>query len=548
MNPGSWRLPLRLLAAAVSGGLLFIAFPPLDLGWIGFAALIPLFLALRGARGRAGFVIGLVFGIAFLGPLIWWISLFGFLPWSVLVGAQAIAIGLFGWFSAWASRMALGRLVAAPLMFTAVEIFRTQWPLGGFAWGGAGYTQYEGGTLLGLARIGGVHLVTLALALIAALGAEALASGRIWRRGLALLVGAGAAVGPAWLPLGLAGDSPGTLDVALVQGNVPAGSFTGFGDRLGRTGPEDMTILNNHIEATGPLTSDPPDLVVWPENSVDRDPFRNPEIALRLQELIVEVGSPFIVGAILDTQDDEGFRNVNILYSSSGQAEATYDKVHLVPFGEYVPWPSLRRYIGALEQIPEDGVPGTAAVVFPVGEAKVGTVICFESTYPRHVREFVAEGAEVIIVSTNNASFRRSPAARQHVQMSSLRAVEQGRWVLHAAISGITAVVAPDGTIVERTRLFEQALVRRTVERAGGRTIYGRFGEVIELGILALGVVGAVVASARMVGGRRSRRYEAAEEEIWGGEEALRRYVDNVATPARERRVGDPDPPGESEP
>ena len=219
---------------------------------------------------------------------------------------------------------------------------------------------------------------------------------------------------------------------------------------------------------------------------------------------------------------------MNILYSSSGQAEATYDKIHLVPFGEYVPWPALRRYVSALEQIPEDGIPGAAPVVFDVNGAKIGTVICFESTYPRHVREFVEDGAEVIVVTTNNASFRRSPAARQHVQMSALRAVEEGRWVLHDAISGITAAIAPDGRIVERTELFEEAVVRREVELAGARTVYGRFGEPIELGLAGLGGVAVIVTVARKIGARRSRRYEKVEVELWGAEDALHRYVDPV--------------------
>lgn len=552
MDPNAWRLPTRLAAAVLSGALLFCAFPPVDIGWIAFGAPIPLLLALRGARGRSGFFIGLFFGGAFFGPLIWWISLFGFLPWGVLVGAMALATAIFGWFGAWASRWALGRIVAVPLMFVAVEILRTQWPLGGFAWGGAGYTQYEDLPLLPLARIGGVHLISLAIIVIAALLAQAIAPGRIWRRALAVVVAAGAAIGPLWLPVGLAGASRGSFDVALIQGNVPEGSFTGFADRVSRTGPEDFTIIDNHIAASEPLATDPPDLVVWPENAVDRDPFANPDIGLRLQEVVRRVGAPFIVGAILQPSSGEGFRNANILYSSDGQRVTTYDKMHLVPFGEYVPWSTLRRYIPALEQIPEDGIPGNEPVVFEVGAAKVGTVICFESTYPRHVREFVADGAELIVVTTNNASFRRSPAARQHVQMSAMRAVEEGRWVLHAAISGITVVVAPDGRIVERTRLFEQDVVRRTVERAAGRTFYGRFGEPIELGLMGLGVVAAIITMSRMVGRRQARRYEQAEVELWGAEEALHQYVDRVEgkpiLPLGDSAAATTPPAGEPEP
>ncbi|MFY9586532.1 MAG: apolipoprotein N-acyltransferase, partial [Actinomycetota bacterium] len=120
------------------------------MGWASYGALIPLLLALRGARGRAGFLIGLVFGLAYMGPLIWWISLFGFLPWSVLVVGQALFFAVFGWFSAWASRGTAGRLVATPLLFTALEVARARWPLGGFAWGDLGYTQHDALPLLPL--------------------------------------------------------------------------------------------------------------------------------------------------------------------------------------------------------------------------------------------------------------------------------------------------------------------------------------------------------------------------------------------------------------
>jgi apolipoprotein N-acyltransferase len=520
VNPDAWRLRLRLLLAIVSGGIAFCAFPPVDAGWASYAALVPLFLALRGARGRAGFLIGLVFGLAFIGPLIWWISLFGYLGWGVLLVAQALFFAVFGWFAAWASNAAIGRVVGVPVLYAALEVARTRWPLGGFSWGDLGYAQHDSLPLLSLARIGGVHLITLALAIIGALAAQVLCTGRVWRRAVALVVAGGIAAGPAWLPLEAAHRS-GELDVALVQGNVPEGRFTGFADRVGRQGPEDLTIIENHIRETEPLAAQPPGLVVWPENSVDRDPFTNPSVGTRIEETVRTVHAPFIVGAILDAEDGR-FTNTNLLYGADGGVTARYNKIHLVPFGEYVPWHRLRRYVKELEQIPSDGVPGTRPVIFTVGTAEVGTMICFESTYPSLARENVKEGADLLIVTTNNASFRRSPLARQHLAMSQLRAAEEGRTVLHAAIAGITAVIDPRGKIVTQTRLFRPALVRRTVELADGKTPYATFGDALELGIGGLGVFAGLAAAAGMVGRRRERQYARAEAELWGGEDRLR--------------------------
>ncbi len=525
-NPDAWRLRLRLLFAVVSGGLAFLALPPVDAGWASYGALIPLMLALRGARGRAGFLVGLVFGLAYLGPLIWWVSLFGYLGWGVLVVSKALFLAVFGWFAAWASPGGAGRLIATPLLFTALEVARARWPLGGFTWGDLGYAQHDGLPLLPLARVGGVHTITLALAFVNACGAEVIAAGRVWRRGLALAVAGGVAVGPVWLPLGLAGPRAGELDVALVQGNVPERTFTDFASRTGRRGPEDLTIIENHIAATAPLASNPPNLVVWPENAIDRDPLADPDIGLRIEDVVRRVGAPLIAGAILDVADrPDKFINANLLFSSAGPVEARYDKVHLVPFGEYVPWPRLRRYIKALEQIPQDGLPGRNTDPFDIGSAKIGSVICFESTYSAFVREFVREGAQLLVVTTNNASFRRSPAARQHVAMSQLRAVEEGRYVMHTAISGITAVIDARGRIRDETRLFTQDVVRRTVPLADGLTPYGRFGEAIEVGFMGAGVLALVATMARMVARRRERRYSEAEVELWGGEDAMKRVL-----------------------
>ncbi|MFY9587118.1 MAG: apolipoprotein N-acyltransferase, partial [Actinomycetota bacterium] len=336
----------------------------------------------------------------------------------------------------------------------------------------------------------------------------------------------GVAVGPMWLPLGLAGPRAGELDIALVQGNVPERAFTDFASRTGRTGSEDLTIIENHIRLTEQLASNPPNLIVWPENAIDRDPLANADVGLRIEDVVRRVGAPLIAGAILDVKDrPDRFINANLLFGTAGPVTARYDKVHLVPFGEYVPWPRLRRYIKALEQIPQDGLPGTKTEPFDIGSAKVGSVICFESTYSNFVRRFVDEGAQVLVVTTNNASFRRSPAARQHVSMSQLRAVEEGRYVMHAAISGITAVIDAEGRIQQQSRLFAPAVVRATVPLANGKTPYARFGDAIELAFMGLGVVTAIATVARMVGRRRERRYSEAEVELWGGEEAMKRVL-----------------------
>jgi apolipoprotein N-acyltransferase len=507
MTPERWRLRLRLSLAAVSGGALLLAYAPVDVRWAAFVALVPLALALRSASGRAGAACGFVFGVAFFGPLVGWIATFGWLAWGALVGSQAAATALFGWFAAWTGRRVTGRVLAWPLLYAGVEMLRARWPLGGFAWGLLGTSQHSGLPLLPLARLGGVFAVSGALVAVNVLAAEAVARGHVVKRAAAFAAAIGVAIAPAWQPLGITREV-GTLDVAVVQGSVPRGTFTG--GRGQRIGPEDKVILANHVRLTETLVSDPPDVVIWPENVLDRDPFSNPDVMEEVQRVVGLVDRRLIVGAILDAPGRR-FRNANLLFAPDGTLAGRYDKVHLVPFGEYVPWPWLRRAIGALEQVPLDGVAGPRPVVLEWGIGRIGAVVCFESTYPDLVRDFVRAGAQVVVVSTNNASFGDSPAARQHLAQSQMRAVEEGRAVVHAAISGISAVIAPDGEIVREAGLFRAAVLRQTVPLADGMTPYARFGDVTELAIGGGAGLAALLGAA--AAGRRRREPRAREEE-----------------------------------
>lgn len=481
MTPTDWPLRGRLVAAAVSGCALTAAFPPLDQRWVALIALVPLFFALRGASARAGASLGLVAGAAFFSVLLYWISYFGFAAFLALVVAQTAFLVVFGALAARACRTVAGRIVGVPLLWAGLEVARARYPIGGFSWGVIGYTQHSGGSLLPLARVGGVVLLGLAIVLVNALIVEALTSRLVGTAVCVLAIGAVVLL-PGLLPLGIAGRAAGTLDVAAVQGNVPRERFTGLG-RRGRVGPEDFTIVDNHLRETQLLLSQPrPDLIVWPENTFDRDPRTNPEMLRPVVTLLGRIGAPLLAGAILDAGDR--FTNTNLLIDPDGTIGQRYDKIHLVPFGEYVPWRFFRSLVPALDrEVPTDGIPGKKPVVFRVGAARVGTLICFESTYPELARSLARDGAQVLIVTTNNASFGTSPAAREHLAMSQMRAVETGRAVVHAAISGISAVIQPDGTITQESRLFTPALLRARLPLATGETPYARYGSGIEIGI-----------------------------------------------------------------
>jgi apolipoprotein N-acyltransferase len=499
------RQPRRadVAVAAAAGAATTLAFP--TTGWWPFAILGPAILLgiLRGQqRGRAT-RLAAIWGFGYFGTLLSWVAAVDALGWAVLTITEAGFVGVFGYIAgstAWASSVRTPRartLLGLALVWTGLEILRARFPVGGFAWGGIGYPFVDVPGVRDLAAIGGVHAISAWVLVVAAFVVRSGERTGPWRDGLRRR-----AVGLALLfgVVGLASLAPrpaasGTLDVAIVQGNVPKERFATAAGRRGRVGPEDIEVVENHLEVTEELLDDGdrPDVVIWPENAFDRDPDDFTELASRTQALIDALGVPFIVGAIVDDPDGRSF-NSNLLWEPRVGITARYDKRHLVPFGEYVPWGWPRDLIPALrEQVPTDLSPGAGSSILVVDGVRIGNVICFESADPREVRRAAAGGvAQVLLVSTNDATFGDSPAAAQHLLASRMRAIEHRRTMLQAAISGISAIIDADGDATQRTTLFQPAIVRGTVPLVDGRTIYGFAGGALESGaalltLLALG-------------------------------------------------------------
>jgi apolipoprotein N-acyltransferase len=190
---------------------------------------------------------------------------------------------------------------------------------------------------------------------------------------------------------------------------------------------------------------------------------------------------------------DGGVANANLAYSPDGTRQGIYAKQHLVPFGEYIPWRDQLSFIGELDQIPFDYEAGHRRVMFHAGGHPFGSVICFESAFAPLVRGYVRDGAELLVVSTNNRSYRRSGLAAQHLALSQMRAAETGRPVLHASISGISGVIDADGDVHDTSELFVNKVTRGTIETTTGETLYVRWGDWV---VLACGLALVVVAVA----------------------------------------------------
>jgi apolipoprotein N-acyltransferase len=285
------------------------------------------------------------------------------------------------------------------------------------------------------------------------------------------------------------------VTVAVVQGNVPRLGLDAFSQRA--------AVLRNHVDATHELAArvragdlPAPDLVIWPENASDLDPYTDPQAAALIDAAVRDVGVPVLVGAVTDGPG-RFVSNRGIVWDPTTGPGESYVKRHPVPFGEYIPFRSLaRRVTSKVDLVPRDFTHGPRPGVLVVGPARLADVICFEVAYDGVVRDAVRGGGRLLVVQTNNATFGRSGETSQQLAMGRLRAVEHGRAVVVAATSGVSAVIAPDGRLMDRSRVFTRDLLVESVPLRGGRTLATRLGALPEY-LMALLGLGAALAGAR---------------------------------------------------
>jgi apolipoprotein N-acyltransferase len=260
-------------------------------------------------------------------------------------------------------------------------------------------------------------------------------------------------------------------------------------------------VLDNHVDGTLRLAADVaagraprPDLVVWPENSSDINPLRNPDAAARISEAADAIGVPILVGALGRDEAGDTLNTGLVWHPRTGPGEV-YIKQHPVPFAEYVPFRSVARLVtDKVDLVRSDFVAGDRPGVLQLGPARIGDVICFEVAYDGIVRDTVLAGGQILAVQTNNATFDNAEA-RQQLAMVRLRAVEHGRHALMASTVGVSGFVDAHGRVYGATSFFTPAVVVRELHIDDGRTLATRLGAVPEY-LLILGALAAVAAAA----------------------------------------------------
>jgi apolipoprotein N-acyltransferase len=509
-------LRLRLaLPAGLAGGLLLAgAFAPASAWPLAVVSPAVLVVTLYGRSLRGAFAVGLAFGLAFFFPLLAWVVNLAWFAWVALAIASALIFAVF----AVAQRLLLNLRwwpLAVAGWWVAAEAFRDRWPWGGFPWGRLAMSQ-AGLPTQGWAAIGGPPVLSFVVALTGATLAwvvlSALTGDRPGRRpriavaAAAFAVTAGVSCLPAALSLDPVPASAKTAEIAAIQGNVPrARSLVAQID--------DLQVTLNHETATDKLAAKVaagqlprPDLVIWPENSTSIDPTQYPPVYNEISSAAATIGRPILVGAVLQ----DPMRNAGVLWLPGKGPATTYLKRQLVPFGEYIPFRSLISKITSLTQLqPQDFVPGHKTVLFPVGQIRLGDVICYEVAFDDLVRSEVTAGANVLTVQSNDATFERegpiSEESGQQLAMARIRAVEFDRAVVYASTTGYSAVIAPDGQVIERSGLWQQAELDARVPLLTSTTLATRLGAWPEWVIVGATALALGLAIARAGAARRRR-------------------------------------------
>ncbi|MEV5547583.1 apolipoprotein N-acyltransferase [Streptomyces sp. NPDC052309] len=480
-----WR---RSAVAAVAGALPVLAFPAPGLWWWAWVALVPWLLLARAApSGRRAVYDGWWGGFGFMLAMHHWLlpnlHVFTFVI-AALLGALWAPWG-------WLVRRLLGSapsggrvaaaLVVLPSGWLAVELVRSWQGLGG-PWGMLGASQWQVAPALRLASVGGVWLLSFLVVAVNVAVAVLIAVRRARVPAVAGLVATAAATSAAWV-WSPRPDTDERVAVALVQPGVVAG----------RDSADRRFDLEERL--TRRLAGRDVDLVVWGESSVGFDLDDRPDLARRLAALSRETGARILVNVDARRSDRPGIYKSSVLVGPDGPTGDRYDKMRLVPFGEYVPARSVLGWATSVgEAAGEDRRRGSRQVVMDVGDGlRIGPMVCFESAFPDMSRRLAADGAEVLLAQSSTSTFQHSWAPGQHASLAALRAAETGRPMVHATLTGVSAVYDASGARIG-PRLGTEASAAHVYEvpLSHGSTPYVRFGDwPVRAALLVLAVWGA---------------------------------------------------------
>lgn len=481
--------------AVASGILLTLAFPPYDLyllAWIGF---IPLMLSLWARTQKEAFRTGFVFGVTFFFGTLYWIyhsiHVFGGVPFPAsiaIVFLLCLGLGLYPalfscLFLSLIRKTKLPALLTAPVVWVVLEFLRS-YALTGFPWASIGYSQYRFLHIIQVADITGIYGISfLVLAVNGAIVDSVLIKRKLREMplypvgyavigmvtlGIAVFVSLGYG---AWR-LGQAREH-GSFSVSIVQGNIEQ-------DKKWEPSFQ-KEVLDTYYALSKKAAENRPQLIVWPETAIpflyDYDATNTEKLAAMQQSL----GSYLLFGSVMlreRTKEKALLTNSALLLDPAGKLVYKYDKIHLVPFGEYVPLRGVLFFIDKMVAGIGDYVPGESYVKAGTEFGGFGTMICYEIIFPGLARKFFTRGGDFMVTITNDAWFGRTPGPYQHFTMAVFRAIENRKPVVRAANTGISGLIDSSGRIMAATPVFTRQILHGQVNMDNTMTFYTKYGDI----------------------------------------------------------------------
>ena len=498
------------MLALLSGVLLFLSFPTVGHPAFAWIALLPLLVTTAHASfALQAFRRGLLTGVVHFVGTIYWIprvlAEFGGLPTAVSWGVHLLLVGYLALFPAlfavaiWmlSRRFGAVAVLAAPVAWVTSELGRI-YVFTGFPWELLGYSQASVLSVAQLASVVGVLGVSALVASVSGALAYLVLVGP--RRAGGVLAGTAALIvvcllfgslrvrSGRWVEAGV------PLRVAAVQGNIAQD------DKWNPALRE--TILDKYLALTRRAADEGASLVVWPEAATPFT-FQVDPRAERIRGLAREQGIHLVLGTTdVIWEEEPRYYNAAVLVDPSGATAGMYHKQHLVPFGEYVPMRDLLSFVSPLVENVAGFAPGAAPVTLMMDDQPIGAAVCYEIIYPGLVRGLVTGGSRLLTTVTNDAWYGRTAAPYQHFQQATMRAIEQGRFLVRAANTGISGVIDPYGRVIAQTALFEDDVLTAEVRLIDDLTPYSRYGDLLAyacaLMTLALLMVVAVAPGSRL--------------------------------------------------
>lgn len=490
-----------IILAVTTGLLMTASFPKVDWGGFAWIAFIPLLYGVKGVSPRASFKLGFLTGLVHYGTLLYWIvgviNHYGHVPiflsvviFMLLLFYLSLYPGLFALAVSQLRERSLPFYLTGPLFWVALEYVRS-FLLSGFPWENLGYSQYDQLHLIQVSDILGVYGLS---ALIMAVNGVLFEFSNTVRRNRTLvwkpLIGVGLVL-CGFLAYGawrieetdrIAGEAS-KRTVALVQGNV---------DQSVKWLP---SFQHETLRRYGTLSTDAlktiPELIIWPETALPFYFLHDEGLTAETLALVRTSGVHFILGSpsFLRTGQRIRYYNSAYLVDPTGNVLGKYDKVHLVPYGEYVPLKRFFPFLGKIVEAVGDFDSGQRGQVLSWGNEKIGMLICFEAIFPELARSTVKNGAQLLVNITNDAWFGRSSAPYQHLSMVVFRAVENHLAVARAANTGISAYVDPVGRVLDQTPLFEEAMRSRALPVMNHESFYARHGDIFAVGCVLASLI-----------------------------------------------------------